>query len=148
VKLLPEHVRLLESGGEDHAVSAGAALDFVTASRNSGGFLPLVATALVLLVEIVLVIAGLAEPLLLAAAALAFVPLRWLIRRGLRTAHEQRALEDAAAMRGQLGAALVDRTLLLGPAEAGPAHWLAIPVTDDEAREIQTLALPTARVRK
>lgn len=141
-------MKLLQAGGDDHAVSAGAALDFVTASRNAGGFVPLVGTAIVLLLEIMLVLAGLAAPVLLLAAGLAFVPLRHLIRRGLRTADAQRTLERAAGLRGQVGAALVDHTLLVGATEAPAEDWLAIPVTADEARKIQTLALPAARVRK
>lgn len=140
-------MKLLQAGGDDHAVSAGAALDFVTARRNAGGFLPLVVTAVVLLLEIMLVLAGLAAPVLLLAAGLAFVPLRYLIRRGLRTTEAQRTLERAAGLRGPVSAALVDHTLLVGATDGPAEDWLAIPVTPEEARTIQTLALPTARVR-
>ena len=139
---------LLQSGSDDHAVSAAAALDFVQASRRHGGFLPLIATALVLMLEIVLVLAGLADPLFLFAAFVVWFPLRYLIKRGLRTLPEQQALDTAAAMRGPLRAVIAERTLLLGPADAPPEHWCAIPVSEDEARTIQSLALPSARVRR
>lgn len=141
-------MELLRSGSIDHAVSAEAALVCVRTTRTQGGMLPLLASAFLLLAEITLLVASPGAPLLLLCAIPSGAALYYLMSRGLKSAAEARAIEDAAQLAAPVSAALIDRVLLLGTTGAPPEQWCAVPVTEQQEQRIRTLALPGAYLRK
>jgi hypothetical protein len=148
VRPCDRHVRLLRRGTEDLAVSADAALAFVRTARSEGGMLPLLATALLMMLEAGLILGGAAAPALWLAAVVVLVPLRYLVKRGLRSTEAARAIEDAARLAPPLSAALTEHVLLLGTTGAAPEDWCAVPVSESQERHIRTLALPGAYLRR
>jgi hypothetical protein len=131
---------------DEQPVSAEAAITFVRRSRKDGGFVRLVASGLLVSVAVMSGVGIVFHPLFALGTLLAGALSIPLLRHGLRSHTTNVALSKAAQLQPPLAAALSDRRLLIGQADAPVASWSTIPVTAKEARHIRTLALPAARV--
>ena len=147
MKPSPELLDLLATQPGALAISGEAALAFVSAEQRKGGWLPTLGVSTLVFGEFFCLVSAPAMPSLLIVALALAVPLRYLLKRGYRSAREARAIRAAAALPPPLSAVLVDHTLLLGTSGAPPEQWCAVPVTASEKRKIHLLTLPSARLR-